>query len=341
MNEHNNSPLLSRRALLRSALAGTATALLAACGQGPAVVAPTAVPLAQAPTAAPTALPPTATAAPTALPPTATPVPPSPTPVPPMRFALFGDFGMEGEAEQAVATLVKNWAPDYILALGDNNYPYGEAETIDANIGQYYHEYIAPYRGTYGPGAAENRFYAILGNHDWDSGTAQAYLDYFDMPGNGRYYTVDIGPIRLFALNSAVDEPDGVKADSAQAAWLQEALAQPTELWRVVAMHHSPYSSGFRGPWRWMRWPFKEWGADIAVAAHDHHYERLEVNGLTHLINGLGGGARYQLSDPAEGSLLRYNEQHGAIFLEATAATLAWRFVNVSGEEIDSFVTRR
>jgi hypothetical protein len=40
--------------------------------------------------------------------------------------------------------LVLSWQPEFILTLGDNNYPVGSPETIDANIGQFYHAYIYP-----------------------------------------------------------------------------------------------------------------------------------------------------------------------------------------------------
>src|SRR5437867_12799677 len=77
----------------------------------------------------------------------------------PVVIGVIGDFGAAvigpGPAsnELAVANLVKRWNPDFIMALGDNNYPGGAALTIDPNIGQFYHEYIFPYLGSYGSGA--------------------------------------------------------------------------------------------------------------------------------------------------------------------------------------------
>src|SRR5688500_4354858 len=80
----------------------------------------------------------------------------SPSPVPTaesaqeqgaISFAVIGDYGSDDSHELAVANLVKSWNPEFIITLGDNNYPDGEAATIDANIGKYYREYIYPYRG--------------------------------------------------------------------------------------------------------------------------------------------------------------------------------------------------
>src|SRR5688572_15104008 len=125
-------------------------------------------------------------------------------------FAVIGDFGHAGPVEQAVADVVKSWNPDFILTVGDNNYPDGEASTIDENVGQYYHEYIGNYEGSYGPGAATNRFFPILGNHDWRADGAQPFLDYFTLPGNERYYDFVRGPVHFFALDSDPSEPDGI-----------------------------------------------------------------------------------------------------------------------------------
>ncbi|MCA9180264.1 MAG: metallophosphoesterase, partial [Planctomycetales bacterium] len=83
------------------------------------------------------------------------------------RFAVIGDYGWAGPREAAVAAMVEQWQPEFILTTGDNNYDYGTAETIDANIGQYYHGYIGNYQGDYGPGADGNQFFPALGNHDW------------------------------------------------------------------------------------------------------------------------------------------------------------------------------
>src|SRR5690349_14171177 len=68
------------------------------------------------------------------------------------HFAAIGDYGAANSNELAVANLIKSWNPDFIITLGDNNYPDGAASTIDSRIGQYFHGYIAPYTGTYGGG---------------------------------------------------------------------------------------------------------------------------------------------------------------------------------------------
>ena len=257
------------------------------------------------------------------------------TPETRLRFAVIGDYGLAGQAEADVAALVLSWQPDIILTTGDNNYPDGAADTIDANIGQYYHSYISPYKGDYGPGAEQNRFFPSLGNHDWNTDQAQAYFDYFELPGNERYYDFVLGPVHFFALDSDSREPDGVGRSSLQAGWLQERLAGSSTPWQIVFMHHPPYSSGLHGPVDWMRWPFAQWGADAVLAGHDHLYERLHTESGIYFINGLGGGPIYYFMDVDQNSVMRYNDDYGAMLVEASSQQITFQFITRAGQVID------
>ena len=261
----------------------------------------------------------------------------------PVVFGAIGDFGSDYPSTRAVAKLVKSWNPDFLITLGDNNYPVGAAETLDRNVGQFYHDFIAPYRGGYGMGALTNRFFPSLGNHDWMSHRAQPYFDYFTLPGNERYYTLTRGPVQLFCLDSDKQEPDGCTTNSIQARWLQRELAASTNRWKVVYFHHAPYSSGsYHGTWsgetRDLRWPFHEWGADAVLAGHDHIYERIHTNELVYLVNGLGGDSRDALHYPlVAGSAKQYNADFGALRVDATGNYLLFRFFNAHGALIDMY----
>src|SRR5690606_36908585 len=107
----------------------------------------------------------------------------------PISFAVIGDYGTDTPAEAEVAAMVAARRPEFVITVGDNNYEVGAATTIDFDIGKYYHEFIHPYRGGFGQGAPENRFFPSPGNHDWGQGHLDPYLEYFTLPGNERYYT--------------------------------------------------------------------------------------------------------------------------------------------------------
>ncbi len=260
-----------------------------------------------------------------------------PTCVGDITLAVIGDYGYAGTPEADVANLVHSWNVDYVLTTGDNNYPGGAASTIDANIGQYYQPYIGNYVGSYGPGAAQNRFFPVPGNHDWNTGTLQPYVDYFTLPGNERYYDVELGPIHLFALDSDSREPDGRSATSTQAIWLQTALTNSSAPWNLVTLHHPPYSSSsVHGSDPTMQWPFAAWGATAVLAGHDHTYERLQQDGIPYFVNGLGGRSIYDLGNPVPGSIVRYNLDYGAMRLEANPHCLNFSFYSRGGSLIDS-----
>jgi Icc-related predicted phosphoesterase len=344
---------VSRRQFLRYGLAlglslPAINAVLTACGAGqPTASVPTATPTAtrtirptatSAPSATPTSVP---TETPTALPtetPTATPQPVQ------ARFAVIGDYGWAGEAEEAVANMIKEWGPDFIVTTGDNNYPTGSASSIDQNIGQYYHEYMQHTGSEYGPPAPDrNRFFPVLGNHDTDTELGQPYFDYFALPNNERYYVVDWPPVRIYAVNSVPwIEDDGVYADSVQAMWLKEQLAAGSESWNIVVFHHPPYGSAYKGPSKWMRWPFAEWGAHAVLTGHNHVYERIMVDGIAYITNGLGGGPRYAWGDVIDpNSIVRFNADHGAQLVEATAERMAMTFLSRGGKEVDTYIRER
>jgi tartrate-resistant acid phosphatase type 5 len=251
-------------------------------------------------------------------------------------FAAIGDYGSGNKNEVEVARLIMSWQSDFIITLGDNNYPEGSASTIDEAIGQFFHSYIFPYAGSYGAGSAINRFFPAIGNHDTYTDNGQPYLDYFSLPGNERYYDFTWGPVHMFALDNIDSEPDGVGESSIQAQWLKDGLAASTSPWNIVYMHYPPYSSGMHGSTDWARWPYAAWGADAVLAGHDHTYERLEEDGIPFFVNGVGGAGRYDFEDILDGSLVRYNADYGAMRVEATETNIVFEFITRAGEVVDS-----
>jgi tartrate-resistant acid phosphatase type 5 len=282
----------------------------------------------------------TGTPAPSATP-AASPTPQASPTAAPLHFAVIGDYGEGSQNEADVANLVKSWAPDFVITVGDNNYPSGAAETIDAHIGKYYADFIYPYKGMFGHGASQNIFFPTLGNHDWDTNQAQAYFDYFSLPGNERYFDFVWGPVHFFALDSDSREPDGVAQNSVQAQWLQTALQAATEPWKIVFFHHAPYSSGTHGAVDWMRWPFAQWGANAVLAGHDHTYERLDVDGIPYFVNGVGGGAIYGFNNIDPQSQARFNADYGAMRVTATPQSILFEFITRQGSLIDTFTLQK
>jgi tartrate-resistant acid phosphatase type 5 len=261
----------------------------------------------------------------------------------PVRFVAIGDFGFHTLTHEAdVAALVHALLPDFVITTGDNNYPRGEAATLDLNVGLHYSEFIAPYLGEFGEGAAQNRFFPSPGNHDWGLGNLDAYLAYFSLPGNERYYDFTWGPVHLFALDSDVAEPDGVTVDSVQAAWLRDGLAASSAPFKVVYLHHPPYSSGQHGSQPLLAWPFAAWGASLVLAGHEHDYERLTLApGVPLVVNGIGGVALRPVRETVhERSQLAYDGAHGAMLFEADSERMVVRALGSDGSVLDAFMLK-
>jgi len=212
-------------------------------------------------------------------------------------FAVIGDYGLAGDAEEEVAMMVLGWKPDLILTTGDNNYPYGEYNTLVENIGQYYHDYIynpdAPYEFRCNGTANDsgfNRFFPCPGNHDASNLRGlKPYLDYFTLPGEEDHYRLRWGPAAFFSLNS-------LSGINKQKEWLQKELETTDKPFKLVFFHHSPYSPGPHGDSQSMQWPFAEWGADLVLTGHDHIYARIERSdepGLHYIVTGAGGKSLY------------------------------------------------
>ncbi len=272
---------------------------------------------------------------------------------PPMTFGIIGDFGLAGQPEADVASLIRSWNPSYVITTGDNNYPDGLATTIVQNIGQYYCAYIynpdaPPSQRCNTAGVYENKFFPVLGNHDWGITSctgimcSQPYRDYFMLPNNERYYDIRLGPVHFYFLDSDPHEPDGIISTSRQAQWLKNELQQSDEPWKIVVLHHAPYSSSTtHGSTVQLQWPYQQWGADIVLAGHDHTYERLLINGFPYIVNGLGGRSIYYGFNPIAGSQVRYNADFGALRLDATSNELLFRFYTRRNILIDSYTLRK
>jgi PKD repeat protein len=180
-----------------------------------------------------------------------------------------------------------------VFTLGDNAYPNGRTQD---------------YTNCYDPawGRLKSRTYANIGNHDYDTGNANATWDYFGDRAGPRgkgYYSVDLGDWHIIVLNdnkSFVPFASG----SAQDTWLQADLAANTKrctlaIWHQPRFYSSESSTTVRTAWKilWDRlWAA---GVELVLNGHQHRYERFapmrpdgtrdDVTGIKQFIVGTGG----------------------------------------------------
>jgi predicted phosphodiesterase len=244
---------------------------------------------------------------------------------PPGSVAVIGDFGAGSEGERAVADLVARARPRAVVSVGDNVY---DDRGYQALVGDYY-----------GPWVASANLLPAAGNHDHEEGIA-AFDSYFSYLDGRHVYSAGRAGMRFFVLDSTT-ALDSATSMTRQRAWLERSLRASKARWKVVVLHHPPYSSGDRhGSAPEFQWPFAEWGADLVLSGHDHVYERIVADGMTYVVDGTGGKDLYGFDDPVAGSRTRFDADFGALFLTASDRTLAGEFWSAGGVRVDRFVLR-
>lgn len=257
-----------------------------------------------------------------------------------LTFAAVGDTGTGGRQAAAVATRM---ARDYgaspyglITHLGDICY-YGDIEERFADV------FLRPYAPLLAAGV---RVELAIGNHDGEVHLSDARLAAVEtelrlLGTPARYYRTTHGPVDFFYLDSGRSGllgPDG----ATQIDWLDDALATSRSQWKIVCMHHPPYSSGVHGSTldthRALVPALERHGVDLVLSGHDHHYERtLPINGVTYVISG--GGAKLRPTSRSAftavaTSALQY------LHVEVAGDRLVGRCVQPDGDLVDTFTLR-
>ena len=86
-------------------------------------------------------------------------------------------------------------------------------------------------------------FHVIPGNHDERGALRRA----FGLPGEGAepiQYAVDLGPLRLLALDTLRPGGDAGELGRERLAWLEAELAREPERPALIALHHPPLEIG-------------------------------------------------------------------------------------------------
>jgi hypothetical protein len=109
--------------------------------------------------------------------------------------------------------------------------------------------------------------------------------------------------------------------------------------------HHPRFSSGEHGSQDFMGdlWrTLQDAGAELALAGHDHSYERFgpqdasgraDERGLVELVVGTGGRDPHAFRDTLPNSLVRASPVFGVMRLELRPAGYAFEFLTVPGDD--------
>lgn len=235
----------------------------------------------------------------------------------PEVIAVIGDFGSGRTWQAKVAKMVAVHNPSFVVTTGDNVYSKKSYEKL---VGKYYPQ----------------KMVAATGNHDYKEGIGR-FDSYFGINQASRSYTysADSG-VDFFILDSTA----GLASKSVrsnQLAWLTEKLKSSKANFKVVVLHHPPYSSAKHGSTKKYQWPYAELGADLVISGHDHTYERIIRRGGTYVVNGVGGAKLYKCKKLVYGSQGCDDKHYGAMFLYVNSYSLTAVFRGTRGQILDSF----
>ena len=240
---------------------------------------------------------------------------------------------------QITSDLIMRINPDAILTLGDNQYENGE---------------LVNYNAFYGPswGRVLEKTFPSPGNHEYGTAGAAGYFDYFGQragnPLKG-YYSYDIGSWHIVSLNSNCGSVGGCSTNSTQAEWLDSDLSSHNNACTLVYWHHPRFSAGSHGDNSFMDYFWQlldSHNVDIALAGHDHNYQRFapmdltgsaDANGIREFVVGTGGKSHYSLDSSAHSTLEAYDTStFGVLKMTLHDTSYDWEFVGESGNTIDS-----
>lgn len=224
-----------------------------------------------------------------------------------LHFIVMGDWGRNGENYQKeVAAGMGKAAHDlgasFVIATGDNFYPYGVASTQD------YH-WISSFENIYTAQSLHVKWFPVLGNHDYIS-NPDAEVEYskissrWSMPSRyySRTFTIGADTVLLAFLDTdpIVKEMLGVKHDTIkypaggverQYQWLENLLSSSKARWKMVVGHHPLYTGGWRKDSRdtknmkeYLEPVFAKYNVDVYICGHEHHLEYIKPAGKTHYI---------------------------------------------------------
>ena len=198
----------------------------------------------------------------------------------PFQFVVCGDNRYENSWEgtfypQVIESIIKE-KPSIVLNTGDI-----------VNCGKNYEEYE---RDFFGPGREIMKrvpFYVSFGNHElgsvWNT-------KFFSFPDAEWWYSFDYGNVHFIALDS--NPWRDISPQSPQMKWLENDLKSNNQKWTVVFFHYPPFF--YRPEYKRIEKnivPFLEkYKVDVVFCGHNHHYTRLEKNGIPYIVTG-GGGA--------------------------------------------------
>jgi acid phosphatase type 7 len=226
--------------------------------------------------------------------------------------------------------------PGTVFTAGDNAYEEGTAE-----------QFAKCYGPTWGRHKARTR--PSVGNHEFHSGGATPYFDYFGPaagdPRDG-FYSYDLAGWHIVVLNSECSEVGGCNEGSREERWLRADLQSHPAVCTLAYWHKPLFSSGAKHGNDPEMKPF--WTdlyaahASVVINGHDHDYERFApqdsdgkadaARGIREFVVGTGGKSHRPFGPPKPNSEIRDDTAFGVLKLVLHPTGYDWQFIPEPGK---------
>jgi hypothetical protein len=248
-----------------------------------------------------------------------------------------GDIAFCGDLSGAESTAkLLDSIAGVVFTAGDNAYENGTAE-----------EFKNCYQPTWGRHKARTR--PSVGNHEFHSGGATPYFDYFGANAGGPkdgFYSYELGTWHIIVLNSECREVGGCEQGSREEKWLRSDLQAHHAVCTLAYWHKPLFSSGAKHGNDPEMEPFwqdlYEARAAVVINGHDHDYERFApqdpegkpdpVNGIREFVAGTGGKNHRPFASPLPTTEARNADTFGVLKLTLHPGGYDWEFIPEAGK---------
>ena len=234
--------------------------------------------------------------------------------------------------QASTASYASSLKPTWVIPLGDLQYQKGSLDGFRRSYDKSW-------------GALKSISKPVPGNHEYMTSHAAGYFGYFSGAKTRGYDVFEVGGWRVYRLNSNCDKI----SCATEKAWFEQQLRDHPTACTVMAMHHPRYSSGLehgsstiaRNLWR----TAYAHGVDVALAGHDHDYERFRRmdaegvyrgKGIVSFVSGTGGKSLYHMGRKRTNSQYFQATKFGVLQLTLGDGTWSWNYRTTAGTSLDS-----
>lgn len=271
-----------------------------------------------------------------------------------VRVLAFGDSGWGSRAQVVLASLMERQSWDLAVHTGDIAYDNGTERDFTLRHFNVYRELLS---GT--------PFFVSTGDHDLRTRGGEPYDRAFEWPNpqpGGRYYAFRWGRVQFVSLDTSDETLAGRRLRDGrgdQLPWLRAVLdsaqRDPAVDWTIVYTH-APFYSGATGLGghgsdiqlrRHVESIFLQYGVDLVLSGHDHHYQRSHPVrggrrvppgcGPVYIVTGGGGASRiFRALAPSAWSA-RSSTHHHYVRLLIEGGDFRGEVIGESGQTLDDF----